>query len=70
MPNAFKRRFGAYEGEFEIPGSFFDPLPAEELAAFEGIGAEAEEPEHPPGVVKASSPRRSVTKRARKKPLK
>ncbi len=70
MPNASKRRFGAYKGEFEVPDSFFDPLPAEELAAFDGIGAEAEGPEHPPAVVKASSPRRAVTKRARKKPLK
>jgi antitoxin (DNA-binding transcriptional repressor) of toxin-antitoxin stability system len=31
-----KRRFGAYRGEFEVPASFFDPLPEEELEAFEG----------------------------------
>ena len=33
-----KRRFGAYKGEFEAPDTFFDPLPAEDLAAFEGEG--------------------------------
>jgi prevent-host-death family protein len=31
-----KRVFGAYKGEFEVPDSFFDPLPEKELAAFEG----------------------------------
>lgn len=31
-----KRVFGAYKGEFEVPDSFFDPLPEEELAAWEG----------------------------------
>ncbi|MCL4768578.1 MAG: type II toxin-antitoxin system Phd/YefM family antitoxin [Hyphomicrobiaceae bacterium] len=31
-----KRIFGAYKGEFEVPDSFFEPLPEEELAAFEG----------------------------------
>ena len=31
-----KRVFGAYKGEFELPETFFDPLPEEELAAFEG----------------------------------
>jgi antitoxin (DNA-binding transcriptional repressor) of toxin-antitoxin stability system len=31
-----KRRFGAYRGEFEVPESFFDPLPEAELQAFEG----------------------------------
>ena len=40
-PTASKRRFGAYRGEFEVPDSFFDPLPAEELAAFEGEGYDA-----------------------------
>jgi antitoxin (DNA-binding transcriptional repressor) of toxin-antitoxin stability system len=38
---ASKRRFGAYRGEFEVPDSFFDPLPEEELAAFEGEGYDA-----------------------------
>jgi antitoxin (DNA-binding transcriptional repressor) of toxin-antitoxin stability system len=36
-----KRKFGAYRGEFEVPQSFFDPLPEEELAAFEGEGYDA-----------------------------
>ncbi len=31
-----KRKFGAYKGEFTVPDSFFDPLPEEELAAWEG----------------------------------
>ena len=26
----------AYRGEFEVPEAFFDPLPEEELSAFEG----------------------------------
>jgi len=33
-----ERRFGRYEGAFEIPDSFDDPLPAEIQAAFEGRG--------------------------------
>jgi antitoxin (DNA-binding transcriptional repressor) of toxin-antitoxin stability system len=37
-----KRRFGAYRGEFEVPASFFDPLPEEELKAFEGEGYDAD----------------------------
>jgi antitoxin (DNA-binding transcriptional repressor) of toxin-antitoxin stability system len=41
-PAASKRRFGAYRGEFEVPRSFFDPLPPEELAAFEGEGYDAD----------------------------
>ena len=31
-----KRRFGALKGKIEIGDSFFDPLPEEELAAWEG----------------------------------
>ncbi len=31
-----KRRFGAYRGEFTITDEFFEPLPEEELAAWEG----------------------------------
>jgi prevent-host-death family protein len=30
-----KRKFGAYKGQFTVPDSFFDPLPPEELAAWE-----------------------------------
>jgi antitoxin (DNA-binding transcriptional repressor) of toxin-antitoxin stability system len=42
-----KRRFGAYRGEFEVPDSFFEPLPEEELAAFEGEGYDADPLGHP-----------------------
>ena len=31
-----KRVFGAFKGQFGVPGSFFDPLPEDELAAWEG----------------------------------
>jgi len=31
-----KRQFGRYKGMFELPDSFFDPLPDEELALWEG----------------------------------
>ena len=31
-----KRQFGALKGKIEIDDSFFDPLPGEELAAWEG----------------------------------
>ena len=31
-----KRQFGALKGKIEIDDSFFDPLPEEELAAWEG----------------------------------
>jgi prevent-host-death family protein len=31
-----ERKAGAYKDEFEMPDSFFDPLPEEELAAWEG----------------------------------
>ena len=31
-----KRRFGAMEGQIVIDDSFFDPLPEEELKAWEG----------------------------------
>jgi antitoxin (DNA-binding transcriptional repressor) of toxin-antitoxin stability system len=47
-----KRQFGAYRGEFEVPDSFFDPLPQEELRAFEGEGYDADPLGHPrPAVV-------------------
>lgn len=29
-----ERKFGSLRGQFEIPGTFFDPLPAEELDAW------------------------------------
>ena len=31
-----KRQFGALKGQIKIDDSFFDPLPEEELAAWEG----------------------------------
>ncbi len=37
--NRPKRVLGAYKGSFEVPESFFEPLPEEELAAFEGEGS-------------------------------
>ncbi len=33
-----KRRPGSMAGVFTVPDSFFDPLPEEELAAWEGDG--------------------------------
>ncbi len=36
--HASGRKFGAYKGQFEVPDSFFDPLPEEELKAWEGEG--------------------------------
>ena len=30
------RGYGAWKGKFTIPGSFFDPLPDDELDAWEG----------------------------------
>ena len=32
-----KRQFGAMKGRIRLDDSFFDPLPEEELAAWEGI---------------------------------
>ncbi len=31
-----ERKAGAYKDDFELPDSFFDPLPEDELAAWEG----------------------------------
>ena len=41
-PQSVKRQFGAYSGEFEVPNGFFEPLPEDELAAFEGEGHDAD----------------------------
>lgn len=41
-PAAAKRKFGAYRDEFEVPNTFFDPLPDAELDAFEGEGHDAD----------------------------
>jgi prevent-host-death family protein len=42
-----KRKFGTYNGEVEVPDSFFDPLPEEELAAWEG-SSDGDPLGHPP----------------------
>ena len=41
-PKAGKRQFGAYKGKMKITDAFFEPLPEEELAAWEGDGTDAE----------------------------
>lgn len=35
-----RRQFGSMAGQFVVPDSFFEPLPAEELALWEGRGDE------------------------------
>jgi prevent-host-death family protein len=35
-PQRKSRGLGAWKGKFTLPDSFFDPLPEEELAAWEG----------------------------------
>jgi antitoxin (DNA-binding transcriptional repressor) of toxin-antitoxin stability system len=50
-PRPVKRKFGAYRGEFEVPDTFFDPLPEIELAAFEGEGHDADPLGHPRAAV-------------------
>jgi prevent-host-death family protein len=35
-PVAGKRQFGRYKGMFELTDAFFEPLPEEELALWEG----------------------------------
>jgi hypothetical protein len=36
VKNAVQRPIGLAKGQFEVPSSFFDPLPDELLTAFEG----------------------------------
>ena len=36
QPPAKARPFGLSKGAFSVPSSFFEPLPDEEIAAFEG----------------------------------
>ena len=38
QPAAEPRPFGLAKGAFSVPPSFFEPLPDEEIAAFEGGG--------------------------------
>ena len=59
-----KRRFGAYRGEFEVPASFFDPLPEAELRAFEGEGYDGDPLGHPRTVVVDDRRPAPVAKRA------
>ena len=65
------RKFGAYRGEFEVPDGFFDPLPEEELAAFEGEGNDADALGHArPAVVddrRSSSVSKGASGRRRRK---
>jgi antitoxin (DNA-binding transcriptional repressor) of toxin-antitoxin stability system len=60
-----KRRFGAYRGEFEVPESFFDPLPEAELRAFEGEGYDGDPLGHARAAVVDAGGRPPVAKRAR-----
>ncbi len=36
--NALRRGYGSMKGQFEVPDSFFDPLPEDELNFWEGRG--------------------------------
>jgi prevent-host-death family protein len=60
--SASKRKFGAYRGEFEVPESFFDPLPEAELKAFEGEGYDADPLGHPGAAVVDDGRRAHVRK--------
>ena len=62
-----KRRFGTYRGEFEVPDSFFDPLPEEEVAAFEGEGYHANPLGHPRAAVVDDRRRAPVGKGTRRR---
>ena len=37
---ARKRGYGSMQGQFEVPDSFFDPLPEDELKLWEGRGGD------------------------------
>ena len=43
-PATSKRQFGAYRGEATVTDAFFEPLPDEELAAWEGRLTEESKP--------------------------
>ena len=45
--SAATRRFGAYKGQLAVPESFFDPLPDEELKAWEGESDDGDPLGHP-----------------------
>ncbi len=38
-PKTANRVFGAFKGEFDVPDTFFDPLPEEDLALWNGAEA-------------------------------
>jgi antitoxin (DNA-binding transcriptional repressor) of toxin-antitoxin stability system len=68
-PQGAKRKFGAYRGEFEVPDGFFDPLPEEELQAFEGEGYDADPLGHARAAVvddRRSAPLGKGTRRRRR----
>jgi prevent-host-death family protein len=46
-PVATKRKFGAYRGDATVTDAFFEPLPEEELAAWEGNVPAAPKPKRP-----------------------
>ena len=45
------RRFGAYKGQLTVSDSFFDPLPEEELRAWEGEAYDGDPLGHPRAAV-------------------
>jgi prevent-host-death family protein len=50
-PSTSKRKFGAYKGQLSVPDSFFDPLPEDELKAWEGEAYDGDPLGHPRSVV-------------------
>jgi len=66
-PQAVKREFGAYRGEFEVPDAFFDPLPERDLAAFEGEGHDADPLGHSHAAVMDDRRSSPVAKGARRR---
>ena len=64
-PKPGKRRFGAYRGEFQVPPSFFDPLPEAELSTFEGAGYDGDPLGHAPTAVADDRRRAPVAKGSR-----
>jgi antitoxin (DNA-binding transcriptional repressor) of toxin-antitoxin stability system len=65
-PPRSNRRFGAYKGEFTVPDSFFEPLPEEELAAWEGEGYDGDPLGHPRAPVVDERQPTSVPRRPRR----
>jgi antitoxin (DNA-binding transcriptional repressor) of toxin-antitoxin stability system len=63
--SAAKRKFGAYRGEFDVPQSFYEPLPEAELEAFEGEGYDGDPLGHARAAVVDARRPAPVAKRAR-----